>query len=270
MTFATSSSTPTPGPGWPLWRRALWYNAAFYFQTWRASVFSTFLTPILYLTSMGIGVGHLVTKHTGLIQGHSYLQFVAPSFLVITSMQIGTGESMWPVLAGVKWLRTYHAAVATPLAPEDVVTGRLAWVGVRLVVTAAYYTAVIALFGATSSWCALALPLVGLLTGLAFAAPLMAYSLTVDSDLSFPTIFRFLIIPMLLFSATFYPVSVYPHWLRWIVQVMPLYHGVALARCCAFGTGALGPLLCHLGVLVAMAATGVTLARRNMRRRLVA
>jgi lipooligosaccharide transport system permease protein len=256
-------------PGWPRWLRALWYHAAFYRQTWRASVISSFLFPILYLASMGIGVGHLVSAHTGLVQGRTYLHFVAPGLLAITAMQLATEESMWPVLGALKWVRTYHAAVATPLEPEDVAIGKLGWVAVRLTLTTALYAVIIALFGAVSSLWALTLPLVGLLTGMAFTAPLVAYAATTDSDASFTMVYRFSIIPMFLFSATFYPVSVYPASIRWIVQLMPLYHGVALARSAAFGTGALGPTLAHVGVLAVMATLGVALARRNLRRRLV-
>jgi lipooligosaccharide transport system permease protein len=257
------------GPGWPRWFRALWYHGAFYAQTWRASVISSFLFPLLYLTSLGIGVGRLVSRHSGLIQGHTYLHFIAPGLLAITAMQVAAGESMWAILGAVKWVRTYHAAVATPLEPEDVVTGKLAWVGLRLVVTAGVYSVIIAFFGAITSWWGLALPLVGLLTGWAFAAPLIAYAVTANSDAPFTMIFRFLIIPMSLFSATFYPVSAYPPSLRWIVQIMPLYHGVALTRTLAYGHGAVGPTVAHVAVLVALAGVGFVVARRNMRRRLV-
>jgi lipooligosaccharide transport system permease protein len=266
--MSTLEATQT-GPGWPRWRRALWYHAAFYRLTWRASVISSFLFPILYLASMGLGVGSLVSTHTGLVEGQTYLHFVAPGLLAITAMQLGTGESMWPILGAVKWVRTYHAAVATPLEPEDVLTGKLAFVGLRLLMTATVYTVIIACFGAVSSWWGVLLPAVGVLTGLAFAAPLIAYALTVESDSSFSTIFRFLIVPMFLFSATFYPVATYPPGIRWVVQLMPLYHGVALARGFAFGGAPLWPMVAHVAVLSSLFAVGVVVARRHMRRRLV-
>ncbi len=257
------------GPGWAPWRRALWYHAAFYAQTWRASVISSFMFPILYLASMGIGVGHLVSHHSGLVEGQSYLHFVAPGLLAITAMQLGSNECMWPILGAVKWVRTYQAAIATPLEPEDVIVGKLAWVAVRLVATACVYAVIIAIFGAVTSWWALALPLVGLLTGMAFAAPLAAFSLTLESDTSFATIQRFLIVPMFLFSATFYPLHTYPSSLRWVVQLMPLYHGVALARAVTFGSAFHWALLAHVGVLLVMSVIGILVARRLIRRRLV-
>ncbi len=262
-------STPIKGPGWSPWRRSLWYHARFYAQTWRGSVISNFLMPILYLTAMGVGIGHLVTQHVGTVEGHKYLNFIAPGLLTITAMQLGAGESMWPILGAVKWVRTYHAAVATPLEPEDVVAGKVSWVAVRLAASSVIYLVVIACFGAVSSPWAITLPIIGVLTGLAFATPLMAFALTIESDTSFTTIYRFLIVPMFLFSATFYPVHQYPTSIRWLVQVMPLYHGVALARAAAFGTGQWSTLAVHVGVLLALGVGGFFLARRNMRRRLV-
>jgi lipooligosaccharide transport system permease protein len=269
MTLLASATTLDRAPGWAPWRRALWYHAAFYSKTWRASVISSFMFPILYLLSMGIGIGHLVAKHTGLVEGQSYLHFVAPGLLVITAMNLASNECMWPILGAVKWDRTYQAAIATPLEPEDVITGKLVWVGVRLVGTSAVYAAIIAAFGAVSSWWALLLPLVGLATGLAFGTLLVAYSLTLESDTAFATIQRFLIVPMFLFSATFYPLHQYPSYLRWVVQLMPLYHGVALARAVTFGAPWHWALALHALVLVVLAVGGWLLSRRLIRRRLV-
>lgn len=255
--------------GWSGARRSLWYHYAFYAQTWRASVISSFLFPVLYLASMGLGVGHLVTNHTGLIEGRTYLQFVAPGLLAITAMQIGSGECMWPILGGIKWGRHYHAAMTTPLEPEDVVFGKLGFVGIRLFFTALVYTGVIACFGGLASWWSLLLPFVGVLSGLAFAAPLMAYSCTLESDASFALVQRFLIVPMFLFSATFYPLDQYPALLRPVVQFMPLYHGVALCRSAAAGHGSLLAVLAHVTLLLSLALGGVLMARRTLRKRLI-
>jgi lipooligosaccharide transport system permease protein len=241
----------------------------YYAQTWRGSLASTILFPIFFLTSLGIGVGHLVSAHTGLVDGQTYLHYIAPSLLATTTMQLGEGESLWPVLASVKWLRTYHAAAATPLEPEHILAGKLTWVVTRAFGTGVIYTIVIACFGALQSWWSLTMPLLGALITLAFAAPLVAYAASVESDASFVTIYRFAFVPMFLFSATFYPVSAYPGYLRPVVQFVPLYHGVALARAAAFGQGSFAPLAAHVGVLAAMALLGVLWGRRTLRRRLV-
>ena len=255
--------------GWPRWRRSWWFHATSYAHTWRGSVAGTVLFPILYLAALGVGVGHLVSAHAGLVDGHTYLHFIAPSLLATTAMQLGESESLWPVLAAVKWLRTYHAAVATPLTPLDVLVGKLSWVVTRAVATGVVYTIVIGAFGAIHSWWALVLPLIGGLITLAFAAPMVAYAATVQTDASFVTIYRFAIVPMFLFSATFYPVTAYPGYLRPVVQFVPLYHGVALARSAAFGTWPLWPTVGHLTVLATMSGVGVLWGRQALRRRLV-
>jgi len=255
--------------GWARWRRSWWYHAAFYAETWRGSVASSVLFPFFFLAALGIGVGHLVSQSTGLVQGQTYLHFIAPSLLATTTMQLGESESLWPVLASLKWFRTYHAAAATPLNPEDILYGKLSWVTTRGFLSSVVYTIAIATFGAVQSWWCLALPFLGALITLAFAAPLVAYAAKAESDVSFTTIYRFAVIPMFLFSATFYPITAYPSYLRPFVQLVPLYHGVALAREAAYGTGSFAVIAAHLAVLVAMAAVGVWWGRRTMRRRLV-
>jgi len=253
----------------PAWLRSWHYHATFYAQTWRGSVASNVLFPIFFLASFGVGVGHMVARHTGLVQGQTYLHYIAPSLLATTTMQLGEGESLWPVLAALKWIRSYHAAAATPLEPEDIVYGKLTWVVTRAFATGIFYTIVIGAFGALQSWWALTLPFVGALVALAFSAPLVAYAARCQSDGSFIAIYRFAFVPMFLFSATFFPVSSYPGYLRPIVQVMPLYHGVALARAAAYGHVAPDALVGHVAVLAGLAAVGIYLGRRTMRRRLV-
>jgi lipooligosaccharide transport system permease protein len=263
------AAPPGTVAGWPRWRRSWWYHATFYAQTWRGSVMGTVLLPVFYLAAMGVGVGHLVSAHSGLVGGQTYLHFIAPSLLATTAMQLGEGESLWPVLASVKWIRTYHAAAATPLEPTDILGGKLTFVATRALGTSAVYTVIIAAFGAVHSWWGLTLPLIGTLITLSFAAPLTAFAATVETDASFTTIYRFAFVPMFLFSATFYPVSAYPGWLRPVVQAVPLYHGVALARAAAFGHGATVPVLAHLAVLVGLSAVGIAWGRRTLTRRLV-
>lgn len=263
------SSTRSTSFSSPAWLRSWQYHATFYAQTWRGSVASTVLFPIFFLASLGIGVGHLVTSYTGLVQGQTYLHFIAPGLLATTTMQLGEGESLWPVLAAVKWVRTYHAAAATPLEPHDILYGKLSWVVTRAFATGVVYTIVIGAFGALESWWSLTLPVIGALIGLAFSAPLVAFAARSQSDASFSNIYRFAFVPMFLFSATFYPITAYPRDLRPLIQLVPLYHGVALARAAAYGQGSLGALACHLAFLIVMAGAGIAWGRHTMRKRLV-
>ena len=230
---------------------------------------STVLFPIFYLAALGVGVGRLVSAHTGLVQGQTYLHFIAPSLLAATTMQLGESESLWPVLAAVKWIRSYHAAAATPLEPHDILMGKLSWVVTRAFATGVVYTIIIGFFGALQSWWSLTLPFIGALIALAFSAPLVAFAARSQTDGPFAMIYRFAFVPMFLFSATFYPVSAYPGSLRPLVQLVPLYHGVALSRAAAFGEGSWGAMAFHLGFLVVMALAGVAWGRRTMHRRLV-
>jgi lipooligosaccharide transport system permease protein len=264
----TARGLAQPRLGWAPWRRALWYHAAFWSRTWRGQVISSFLFPVLYLASMGLGVGHLVNTHVHLVQGVRYLDFVAPALLAMTGMQIASNESMWPVLASFKWTRSYWTAVSAPLRPSDIVAGKLTWIAIHVAMVGLIYTAVLAAFGTLHTGFALLLPLAGVLTGLAYGAPMAAYTATQSTEKSFPVFYRLAIIPMFLFSGSFYPISQLPGWLRTVVQFVPLYHGVALCRTLSLGQGTAAATAYHAAVLVAIAAVGWRLCVYTFRRRL--
>jgi lipooligosaccharide transport system permease protein len=101
---------------WIVWKRI-----------WRGSVFSAFVAPVLYLAAMGVGLGDLIDKSSGNVSGVSYLAFVAPGLLAASLAMNSAGESLWPVLGGVKWVGSYHAAVSTPVDSSDVYLGQLLW-----------------------------------------------------------------------------------------------------------------------------------------------
>jgi lipooligosaccharide transport system permease protein len=184
-------------------------------------------------------------------------------------MQIGGNEAMYPVMAAIKWLRTYFAMLATPLTVIDVLVGHLAWIALRLVMVTSIYLVIMAAFGTVHSALAiLALP-VGVLTGLAFAAPIAAFAAAQQNDTGFTTIYRFGLIPLFLFSGTFFPISQLPGWLQVVARATPLYHGVALSR--GLVLGRIGALAAgaHLAYLVALAGVGFVLAIGTYRKRLV-
>jgi lipooligosaccharide transport system permease protein len=249
--------------------RALAYWLYQYKRTWRGSVTTSFLFPVLYLTAMGLGLGTLVDRHVHGVDHVSYLDFLAPGLLAATAMQIGGNEAMYPVMAGFKWMRTYFAMLATPLRVIDVLVGHLAWIAVRLTMMAVIYLAVMAAFGAVLSPLAvLALP-AAVLTGMAFAAPIAAFAATRDNDAGFITIYRFVLIPMFLFSGTFFPVSQLPGWLRVVAYLTPLYHGVALCRSLVLGQVVVWEDVVHVVYLVALGTIGCLVASTTFRRRLI-
>jgi lipooligosaccharide transport system permease protein len=219
---------------------------------------------------MGLTLGVLVDRGTGLPGGASYLSFLAPGLLAAAAMQTGSFESTYPVLGAIKWDKTYDAVLATPTRVTDLLVGQLLYVAFRVTTAAALFLAVLVLFGAADSWLVVLAVPAALLTGMAFAAPITAYAATLDNDSGFAAVQRFLIIPMFLFSGTFFPVSQLPVVLEWIAYATPLWHGVSLARGLALGTLGAGAGLLHAGYLALWAGGGVALARRTYRRRLVA
>jgi lipooligosaccharide transport system permease protein len=254
---------------WSFAVREFRYWLTNYRRTWRGSIYTSVLSPVLYLGAMGLGLGKLVDAHgTARLGGVSYLAFLAPGLLAAAAMQAGVEESTYPVLGSVKWRRTYYAAAASPLRPADIFHGHLLFTAMRLAMNSAVFLAVMAAFGAvTSPWVLAALP-VAVLTGLAFAAPIEAWAITVVKDTSFALVFRFGLIPLFLFSGTFFPVTQLPAWIRPLAYITPLWNGVALCRSLSLGTATVGGTVVHVGYLAALAAAGIAVGNRTYRRRL--
>src|SRR5947209_10733327 len=241
-----------------------------YKRTWRGSAVSSILQPVLFLAAMGLGLGSLVNRgHTSSLGGVTYLVFLAPALLAAAAMQTAAMESAWPVLAAVKWLKTYDAMLATPLRVRDLLAGHLTWIGLRVLMVCTVFLAVMAMFGAIKSPEAILLIPAGLLTGLAFAAPIAAYAVPLERDSGLTALFRFGIIPMFLFSGTFFPVSQLPAALRPVAYVTPLWHGVDLSRHLALGRASFGGSLAHVGYLVLWFGGGCAAGLSTYRRRLV-
>lgn len=249
--------------------RALRFWMVNYRRTWRGSIYSSVASPVLYLGAMGLGLGTLVDQHgTGRLGGVSYLAFLAPGLLAATGMQTAMNESTFPVMAAVKWLKTYQAAAATPLRPGDLFRGHLLFTALRTLMNAAIFLAVMAAFGAVrSAWVLAAVP-VCVLTGLAFAAPIEAWVITRDKDTSLSLLIRFVMIPLFLFSGTFFPVTQLPGWIQPVAYATPLWHGVALCRSLSLGTADLGGSLIHVACLAAYAVAGLLAGQHFYRRRL--
>jgi lipooligosaccharide transport system permease protein len=235
---------------------------------WRTSALTGVLMPLLFLGAMGIGLGGLVDDNRGSVAGVDYLVFVAPGILAASAMQGAASESLWPVMAGIKWVRTFHAAAATPLTPRDVFGGWVLWIGARQAMNATAFVVVAALLGAVPSpWGVLAVP-AAVLTGLALGAPLTAYSAGQDSDLPFPIIMRVAVMPMFLFSGTFFPLDQLPGWLEPVAWVSPLWHGVELCRGATTGSIGLAAASGHVAFLVACTAAGYRWGVRTFTSRL--
>jgi lipooligosaccharide transport system permease protein len=240
-----------------------------YKRTWRGSVISTILFPVLFLASMGLGLGTLVDSSTsGGVEGHSYLVFLAPGLLAATAMQTAVGESTYPVMGAIKWVKTYHAMLATPLGVLDVLVGHLLYIGGRVLVGSTIFLAVMTAFGAVDSPLALLTLPAALLTGLAFATPVVAYAAVLDNDYGFAVLMRFIVVPLFLFGGVFYPVTQLPLVLEQLAYLTPLWHGVVLSRELALGTATAGGTLLHVAYLAVWTVVGFGFAVRNYQRRL--
>jgi len=251
--------------------RAFAYWMAQYRRTWRGTSISTVLEPLGFLAAMGLGLGVLVDRGTGsaTLSGVDYLEFIAPGLLAATAMQTASFESTYPVMGAVRWNKQYHGMLATPLRVVDVLAGHLLFVAFRLAVATSVFLAVMVLFGAVRSpWGALTVP-VGVLTGLAYAPAIFAFAAPLQDNSGFAMLFRFGIMPMFLFSGTFFPIDQLPDWLEPVAWVVPLWHGVDLCRDLALGTPSLLGALGHLGYLALWTAGGFLAARRSFTRALV-
>jgi lipooligosaccharide transport system permease protein len=239
-----------------------------YRRVWRGSVVTSVVNPVFYLSAIGIGLGTLVNRAHSTPGGVTYLAYVAPGVLAATAMQVASVEASWPVLGSIKWTRSYYAMLATPLRIRDIVLGHQLWMITRVVSSSAVYLAVIAIFGGIRSWLAvLALPACFLI-GIAFSTPVAAYAATLERDSAFVALNRFAVVPMFLFSGTFFPVSRLHTPLREIAYATPLFHGVSLCRGLTLGTIGWPAAAGHTAYLLALAIAGVVIAQRTYARRL--
>ncbi|MFP5322076.1 MAG: ABC transporter permease [Acidimicrobiia bacterium] len=232
-----------------------------YARAWPLVV-SGILEPFLYLLSIGIGVGALVGDVAYAGGTVPYETFVASGMLATAAMNGAVFDTTFNFFIRLKYAKLYDAVLATPLEPTDVALGEVTWALLRGAFYSLMFLLTMVAFGLMGSWWGLlALP-VTVLIGAAFAAVGLAASTYMRSFLDFDFV-NLAITPMFLFSATFFPLSEYPGWLAVVVQVTPLYQGVALCRALTTGEVDAG-LLVHVAYLAAMVAVGVVVAGRRI------
>lgn len=239
-------------------------------RTWQGSAFSSFVSPVLFLAAMGLGLGELVDEGTGseVLGDVTYVAFVGAGLLAATTFQNAASESSWPVMFGIKWGRRYHAMLATPVQVRDIVVGHQLSVALRLTVSATIFAVVMVLFGVTSPWRALLAVVPAVITGLGISSPVMAYTSWIDGDEALAYLYRFGIVPVFLLSGAFFPVSQLPGWIQPVAWATPLWHGVQLTRWAALDLATAWPAFLHVAYLAAWSAAGFVLAVRFLRRRL--
>ncbi len=247
------------------------HNALVFRHSWIGVLAVSLGTPLLFLLSMGIGLGGYVNSGSGAsraIGGVSYLEFLAPGLLAAQAMMTGANDASYPIMSRIIWQKTYQAILNTPLGVSDVVAAEFEWIALRLTLVCGLFLAVEAALGAlTSPLAILALP-ASVLTGLAFAAPIMAFTATQRNDQSFKMLFRFGVTPLFLFGGTFFPVDSLPALIRPLAWLTPLWHGAEVTRALALGRVDALALAVHLVVLAGFVAVGLAAALVTYRRRL--
>ena len=244
---------------------------AVYRKVWTSHVLLAFVQPLLYLLAIGVGVGALIdvnTRSTAALGGIPYFAFLAPALLATTAMISAGQASLWQVLDGFAWSNRYRAMAATPLTPGDIATGLALWHATRTAIGVTGVAAVLVLFDETRSWGLIVAIPVAVLTGLAFALPISAWSSTRQGGGSFPTIIRFGLLPMFLFGGAFFPIEELPGWLQPVARVTPLWHGIELCRGAVIESVDAGNPAVHLAVLVGYCAAGWLACRRAFAGRL--
>jgi lipooligosaccharide transport system permease protein len=260
-------TTPMPLAGSLAWR-LVERNLLVYRRIWLL-ILSGFFEPVFYLLSLGVGIGALV----GTVAGPDgtpldYTAFVAPALLASSAMNGAVYDSTTNVFFKLKYAKTYDAMLATPLGPADIAVGEILWAQLRGTLYSAAFLLVMGALGLISSWWALlALPAT-VLIGLSFAAVGMAATSFMRSWQDFEFV-QLAILPMFLFSTTFFPLSVYPRPLQLVVQCTPLFHGIELVRPLTTGAGIGIGLLGHALYFVGLAALGLAVTARRLEKLLL-
>ena len=257
-------------------RYGSWYVAEHRFRVMRSYaqtvLFTAVGSPFVYLYAMGVGLAGLVDGNLGddAVTGVSYLAFLAPALLASSAIAVATEEFTYPIMLGFRWNPTFFGMNASSIQPGQIINGLVISVAARMLVTCTIFYVFMLVFGAVPDGFGFVAVPVALLTGLAFGVLVMAYTATLKDDTGqLAMVERFVVLPMTLFSGTFFPLDVLPPYLQWIGWISPLWHGTELSRVFAYGLPE--PIwlsLVHVLYLAALLAIGWIWARRLATRRL--
>src|SRR5258708_6280038 len=224
---------------------------------------SGFFEPLFYLLSIGVGLGKLA----GPVDGVPYTDFVAPALLAASAMNGAVYDSTINIFFKIKYGRIYDAMLATPLRVGDIAVGEIGWALMRGLIYSGGFLAVMLAMGLVhSAWAVLALP-AAVLIGFAFAAVGMAATSFMRSWQDFDFV-NLAVLPMFLFSGAFYPLSIYPDKIRYLIEALPLYHGIELLRSLTLGRVHAG-LLWDVLYLAVMGLIGSLVAARRLEKLLL-
>jgi lipooligosaccharide transport system permease protein len=258
----TRPPLPRPRAAARVWAR----NARVFSHIWKGALLPLFFDPLFYLVALGFGLGTYVAT----INGVPYREFIAPGLTASAVMWAASFETTWNAYYKMDESRQYDAVIATPVEPEDLVLGEVAWAATRALVYGTVFLVVVAALGLVSSWWVIALPPFLLLGGACFAACGLAYTSLIPKMDYFTFYFTLFITPMFVFGGIFYPYDRLPDWAQGLAWLTPLYHLVNIARDLATGPQAVAVAGNAAWLAVVTAALFFAVPARAMRRRLVA
>ncbi|MFC0581662.1 ABC transporter permease [Micrococcoides hystricis] len=277
----TSPVTPSSGqaseeavPGEKTMRWGWWYFAESQIRLMRqylvTIVVSAIGQPLLLLWVMGVGLGALIGANTGNVGGVPYLQFIAPALLASTALMSATSEFTYAIMGQFKWNKTYFGAASTSLSPTQIMVGQVLNGVVRFLAQAVLVLIVFSFFGVfTSGWAVLQV-FTAVVGGLSMGTLIGGYVSGLEQDRGqIAAMDRFIIMPMFLFSGTFYPLAQLPGLLQWLGWLSPQWHAAQLGRVLSYG--AAEPLwltVTHVLYLLSLCAVGLAWMRKNYVRRL--
>jgi lipooligosaccharide transport system permease protein len=263
--MSTAPVYPPPSVGRAL--KMVQRNAIAYKHYWMAFV-SGFFEPLFYLGAVGYGVGRFVESiEYGGIE-ISYASFLGPGMLAASAFNGALFDGFFSPFFKLNWLKTYDGIITTPVNVADIAVGEVMWALIRGTIYAAGFLLVMLVLGLIHSpWAVLALPCV-MLAGGALSSGAMVLTAVTKEISSLEKVMTLIVFPLFLFSATFFPITQYPVWLRPVVQLSPLYHSATLLRSLTTGQVGAGQLV-NVAYLVAMLVVCSALTIRLMRRRLI-
>jgi lipooligosaccharide transport system permease protein len=266
---STSAILSASMPSFRRARRIVQRNVLVYKHTWMVIV-SGFFEPVFYLLGIGLGLGSMA----GNVGGLSYAAFIAPGLLASSCMNGAISDGFFNIFFKLYYEKTYDGILATPMRVSDIAFGEMLWALTRGSIYAAAFIVVVLVIGETagprmilSGWAVLALP-AAILISAAFAAIALCITSFVRKIQDFDTVMGLIVMPMFLFSGTFFPVSGLPEAAQWIIPVVPLYHAVELLR--GLTAGLVGPaLLVHAAYLLVVGAAAFFVAMHRLEGKLI-
>ena len=239
---------------------------------WQALIAFGLGNPILYLLSVGIGIGSMVNKNSAFMEGQSYLTFLAPALLVTAGIQGAMDEVTFPTLEGFSWEKTFFAMNSTAITGRQIVDGVMLASTARCILQVLLYELVLLGFGAVTVASFVPLLITSVLAGVAFACLMLAVTSYVKEDDGFFAIVgRFIITPMFMFSGTYYPIDSLPPYLSWIGWVSPVWHATDFGRAISYGHPVQGStMIIHVLYFVVIGTIGLAVAYPKFAKRLAA